>query len=168
MADCSKIKIFLSDVDGVLTDGSMYYTESGDEMKRFHTHDGMAFELLRNAGIKTGIITSEKTKIVERRATKLKVDYLYQGHRDGGKLAAALEICKKEGTTLDEVAYIGDDINCKVLLEAVGFKACPSNVRPEIKAILNIHQIETRGGDGAVREYVEYLLNPETWVQFQK
>lgn len=155
----AKIKLFLTDVDGVLTDGSMYYTESGDEMKRFHTYDGMAFELLRIAGLKTGIITSENTKLVERRALKMKVDYLYQGHRDGGKLAVAKEICKKEGITLNEVAYIGDDLNCKALLEAVGFKACPLNARSEIKTIKDINILNTKGGDGAVREWVELLLN---------
>lgn len=155
----NKIKLFLSDVDGVLTDGSMYYTESGDEFKRFHTYDGMAFELLRNAGIKTGIITSENTKIVERRAAKMKVDYLYQGKRDGGKLTAALEICKKEGITLEEVAYIGDDLNCKELLEAVGRAACPANARPEIKLIPEIYLLSTKGGDGAVREWAELILN---------
>ena len=85
MTSKNSIKLFLSDVDGVLTDGSMYYSEMGDEMKRFHTYDGMAFELIRKAGIKTGIITSEKTKIVEKRAQKLKLDYLYQGKKDGGK-----------------------------------------------------------------------------------
>ncbi|MEZ4900552.1 MAG: HAD family hydrolase [Spirosomataceae bacterium] len=106
------VKLFLTDVDGVLTDGSMYYTESGDEFKRFHTHDGMAFELLRKAGIKTGIITSENTQIVARRAAKIKADFLYQGQRDGGKLAAAQEICHELGIHLSEVAYIGDDINC--------------------------------------------------------
>lgn len=155
----TKIKLFLSDVDGVLTDGSMYYTESGDELKRFHTYDGMAFGLLKQAGIKTGIITSENTLIVERRAAKLKVDYLYQGHRDGGKLTAALEICTKEGISLDEVAYIGDDINCKALLEAAGYKACPANARPEIKAIPGILCLSTKGGDGAVREWVDIILN---------
>jgi YrbI family 3-deoxy-D-manno-octulosonate 8-phosphate phosphatase len=102
------IKLFLTDVDGVLTDGSMYYTESGDEIKRFHTHDGMAFELLRNAGIKTGIVTSENTQIVARRAAKIKADYLFQGKRDGGKLAVAQQICAEMGISLSEVAYIGD------------------------------------------------------------
>ena len=106
------IKLFLSDVDGVMTDAGMYYTESGDEFKKFNTHDGMAFQLLREAGIKTGIITTENTKIVERRAAKLKVDYLYQGKGFGNKLQAAKEICEKENITLQEVAYIGDDINC--------------------------------------------------------
>ncbi|WKK67355.1 KdsC family phosphatase [Lutimonas zeaxanthinifaciens] len=152
------IKLFLTDVDGVLTDGSMYYTENGDEIKRFNTYDGMAFELLRKNGIKTGIITSENTKIVERRAIKMKVDYLYQGQRDGGKLACALEICEKEGIGLDKVAYIGDDINCKELLEKVGFKACPENSRETIKNIVGIQLLKTKGGDGAVREWVEILL----------
>jgi 3-deoxy-D-manno-octulosonate 8-phosphate phosphatase (KDO 8-P phosphatase) len=153
------IKLFLTDVDGVLTDGSMYYTESGDEMKRFHTYDGMAFELLRKAGVKTGIITSENTKIVERRALKMKVDFLYQGHRDGGKLEAAKEICAKEGILFSEVAYIGDDINCKALLEAVGYKACPANARKEIQEIQGITILATKGGDGAVREWVEKILS---------
>lgn len=153
-----KIKLFLSDVDGVMTDAGMYYTENGDEFKKFNTHDGMAFELLRNAGIKTGIITSENTQIVTRRATKLKVDYLYQGKRDGGKLGAAKEICTKEGIDLSEVAYIGDDINCLELLNHVGIAACPSNAVTTIKNIPNIIQLKTAGGSGAVREFVELIL----------
>ncbi len=153
-----KIKLFLSDVDGVLTDGSMYYTENGDEIKRFHTYDGMAFNLLAKAGIKTGFVTTEVTKMVERRAQKLKIDYLYQGRRDGGKLNAALEICEKEGITLDEVAYVGDDINCIDLLSKVGLPACPQNARPEVKALPGIRILDTPGGSGAVRELVDWLL----------
>ncbi|MCU0339536.1 MAG: HAD-IIIA family hydrolase [Spirosomaceae bacterium] len=156
----TNIKLFLTDVDGVLTDGSMYYTENGDEFKRFHTHDGMAFELLRNAGIKTGIITSENTQIVARRAAKIKADFLYQGHRNGGKLAAAREICTRLGISLQEVAYIGDDINCLELLQAVGVAACPANAVTAVKNIENIIWLEKRGGEGAVREFVEMILNP--------
>lgn len=152
------VKLFLSDVDGVLTDGSMYYSEFGDEMKRFCTYDGMGFELIMKKGIKTGLITSEKTKIVERRAKKLKVDYLFQGKRNGGKLEVVKSICEKEGYTLDEVAYIGDDINCKELLEAIGFKACPFNARKEIKNINGITILNASGGDGAVREWAEIIL----------
>ena len=100
----AKIKVFLSDVDGVMTDAGMYYTESGDEFKKFNTHDGMGLKLIQQSGIKTGIITTENTKIVERRAAKLKMDYLYQGQGFGGKLAAAKEICAKENITLAEVA----------------------------------------------------------------
>ena len=153
-----KIKLFLSDVDGVMTDAGMYYTESGDEFKKFNTHDGMAFQLLREAGIKTGIITTENTKIVERRATKLKVDYLYQGKGFGNKLQAAKEICEKENITLQEVAYICDDINCIELLQSVGVAACPNNSVKSVKQINGIIQLGKSGGDGAVREFVEMIL----------
>lgn len=154
-----EIKLFLSDVDGVLTDAGMYYTESGDELKKFSTHDGMGFELLRNQGIKTGIITSENTSIVSRRAKKLKVDYLYQGKKHGGKLEAAKEICKELGIELNQLAYIGDDINCKELLQSAGLAACPANALPTIKNIPGIIHLKKEGGSGAVREYVEnYIL----------
>ena len=154
-----KIKLFLSDVDGVMTDAGMYYTESGDEFKKFNTHDGMAFNLLKAAGIKTGIITTENTKIVERRAAKLKIDYVYQGAGFKGKLAAAEEICAKENISLNEVAYIGDDINCIQLLEAVGLAACPANSTKKVKAIKGIIILQTKGGEGAIREFVDnYIL----------
>jgi len=154
-----EIKLFLSDVDGTLTDAGMYYGENGEEFKKFNTHDGKGFELLKKAGIKTGIITSENTKIVENRAKKMKVDYLYQGLEHKGKLEIAKEICKKENITLDEVAYIGDDINCKELLESVGICACPNDSLEEIKNISNIIKLSKNGGDGAVREFTGILLN---------
>jgi N-acylneuraminate cytidylyltransferase len=153
-----KIKLFLSDVDGTLTDAGMYYGENGEEFKKFNTHDGKGFELLRKAGIKTGIITSENTKMVENRAKKMKVDYLYQGLEHKGKLEIVKEICKKENISLDEVAYIGDDINCKELLQSVGLAACPKNALDEIKQILNIIQLSKKGGDGAVREFINIIL----------
>lgn len=153
-----EIKLFLSDVDGVLTDAGMYYSENGDELKKFNTHDGKGFELLRNANIKTGIITSENTKIVERRAKKLKVDFLYQGKEHGGKLEATKAICKDLGITLDAVAYIGDDVNCFELLSNVGLAACPSNAVDKIKSIPNILILNTKGGEGAVREFVNKII----------
>ena len=152
------IKLFLCDVDGTLTDGGMYYSENGDELKKFNTRDGMGFQLLREAGIKTGIITSEDTKIVENRAKKLKVDFLYQGKRNGGKLAVAKEICEQLGITLDEVAYIGDDVNCVELLEAVGVKACPADACEEVQAIPGIHVMTRKGGEGCVREFINILF----------
>lgn len=153
-----KIKLFLSDVDGTLTDAGMYYDIHGNELKKFNTHDGKGFELLMNVGVKTGIITSENTKIVENRAKKLKVDYLYQGLEHHGKLAIAKEICEKENITLEEVAYIGDDINCKELLENVGVAACPSSSLNEIKEMSSIINLTKAGGDGAVREFIELLI----------
>ncbi len=150
------IKLFLTDVDGVLTDAGMYYTESGDEFKKFNTHDGMGIKLLMQQGIKTGFITSETTRIVERRAAKLKVDYLYQG--TWKKLEAALEICAKENISIKETAYIGDDINCIELLSNVGLAACPANALPKVKAIPNIIHLEKKGGEGVVREFAELIL----------
>ncbi|MBW5289994.1 MAG: N-Acetylneuraminate cytidylyltransferase [Candidatus Ruthia sp. Asou_11_S2] len=154
----NKIKLFLSDVDGTLTDAGMYYGENGEEFKKFSTHDGKGFELLKNVGIKTGIITSEKTKIVENRARKLKVDYLYQGVEHGEKLQVVKEICKIENITLDEVAYAGDDINDRELLEKVSVSACPKNAVDAIKCIPNIIQLKRTGGYGAVREFIEIIL----------
>lgn len=152
-----QIKLFLSDVDGTLTDGGMYYSEKGDELKKFNTRDGMGFQLLREAGIKTGIITSENTEIVANRAKKLKIDFLIQGKRDGGKLAAAQEICSQLGITLNEVAYIGDDINCRELLEAVGVAACPADANTIIKNITSIQIMSHNGGEGCVREFINIL-----------
>jgi len=154
-----KIKLFLTDVDGVLTDAGMYYSENGDELKKFSTHDGMGLQLIKSKGIKTGIITSENTKMVERRFNKLKLDYLYQGKREGGKLASAQEICSKEGITLNEVAYIGDDINCLDLLSAVGLAACPANALDAVKNIPSILQLKKKGGEGCVREFIELILS---------
>lgn len=152
-----KIKLFISDVDGVMTDAGMYYSESGDELKKFNTHDGMAFQLLRDANIKTAIITSEKSRIVTNRAKKLKVDFVYQGKKHKGKLDAAKEICKLLNIKIDEVAYIGDDINCFELLNQCGLKACPSNAVLKIKQIPNIICLKSKGGNGAVREFLEYI-----------
>ena len=154
----TKTKLFLSDVDGTLTDAGMYYDVNGNELKKFNTHDGKGFELLRKAGIKTGLITSENSKIVENRAKKLKVDYLYQGVEHGGKLEVAKKICDIEGITLDEVAYIGDDINCYELLFSVGLSACPNNSLSKIKEMYNIIHISKNGGAGAVREFIDIIL----------
>lgn len=152
------IKLFLCDVDGTLTDGGMYYSENGDELKKFNTRDGMGFQLLREKGIKTGIITTEDTRIVENRAKKLKVDYLRQGKRDGGKLAVAEEICRDMGITLTDVAYVGDDVNCIELLSAVGVAACPSDANEKVKSLPCIKILQKNGGDGCVREFIEMFL----------
>lgn len=152
--DYSKIKLVISDVDGVLTDGGMYYSENGDELKKFNTRDGMAFQLLREHGIKTAIITSENTKMVEHRAQKLHIDFLKQGKRNGGKLEAAKEICKELGITLSEVAFVGDDINDIELLERVGFAFCPSDAVEKVKKINKITVLSTKGGEGVIRDII--------------
>lgn len=153
------IKLFVSDVDGTLTDAGMYYGNNGEEFKKFNTHDGKGFELLKMKNIKTAIITSEQTDIVIKRAQKLKIDFLYQGLSNKSKFSAILEICEKLNITSDQVAYIGDDINCFEALENVGIAACPKNSQKAIKKIPNIIHLKSKGGKGAVREFIdEYIL----------
>lgn len=156
--DYSRIKLVISDVDGVLTDGGMYYSENGDELKKFNTRDGMAFQLMRERGIKTAIITSENTKMVERRAAKLHIDYLMQGKCNGGKLEAANEICEKMGINLSEVAFVGDDVNDIELLEEVGFAFCPSDAAETVRKLGRIIILSTKGGEGVIREIISNIL----------
>lgn len=159
LTNVKKIKLFLTDVDGTLTDGGMYYSENGECLKKFNTKDGMGFQLLREAGVKTGIITSETTNIVQQRASKIKADYIIQGKSHSGKLAAAEDICRQEGIGLCEVAYIGDDINDIELLEAVGLKACPADASISVKSINGIRILSKNGGDGVFREFVDSYLS---------
>lgn len=156
------IKLFLTDIDGTLTDGGMYYSENGDELKKFNTRDGMGIALIRMAGIKVGIITSEDRELNLRRAEKLKVDFLRQGKSNGGKLAVAEEIASEMGITLQNVAYIGDDVNCIELLSEVGLAACPSDANEKVKTIQGINIMERKGGEGCVREFIDnYILCDE-------
>jgi N-acylneuraminate cytidylyltransferase len=155
--ELADIKLFLSDVDGVLTDGGMYYSENGDELKKFNTRDGMAFQILKEKGIKIGLVTSENTKIVENRAKKLKMDYLIQGKAFGGKLEAVKALCTKENIKLSEVAYVGDDLNCIDLLSSVGFAFCPKDACTKIIDIKNIKVVNKNGGDGVIRNIIDYL-----------
>jgi len=150
------IKLFATDVDGTLTDGCMWYADNGLELKKFNFRDGHGFQLLREAGIKTAIITSENTPIVQKRADKLKVDYLSMGNHD--KLSYMKTLCADLGIDLSEVAYIGDDVNDAKLLAAVGYAACPNDAHPDIKKIKNIKILSQNGGNGAVREFVDKLL----------
>ena len=151
------IKLFATDVDGTMTDGCMYYAENGIELKKFNFRDGHGFQLLREAGIKTAIITSENTAIVKKRADKLKVDYLSMGNHD--KLAYVKNLCSELGITLAEVAYIGDDINDAELLKGVGFAACPADAHQSIKNIPQITILSQNGGHGAVREFIDSFFD---------
>ena len=153
------IRLFLTDVDGTLTDGGMYYTADGDVMKKFNSRDGMGLQLLQKAGIKTGIITSEDTQLVRRRAEKLGLDFLVQGKRNGGKLAACADICENLAISLDEVAYIGDDVNCIELLGAAGLRACPADAVARVKALPGILVMNLKGGEGCVREFADLILS---------
>jgi 3-deoxy-D-manno-octulosonate 8-phosphate phosphatase (KDO 8-P phosphatase) len=149
------IRLFASDVDGVLTDAGMYYSESGDEWKKFNTRDGMGIKLLQQAGLITALITQEQTKLVLRRAEKLAIPEVHQGVRD--KLAVLRELVAKHGLTLGEVAYIGDDINDLQALQAVGFSASPADGLPSV--LKAVHYIcKKKGGEGAVREVADLIL----------
>lgn len=149
------IRLLAMDCDGVLTDGGMYYSEKGDELKKFNTKDGMGIALLRKAGIKTAIITGEDTQIVSDRAKKIKVDYLYQGVKD--KLSVLEDIVQKEGISMEEVAYIGDDINDVACLEEAGMGITVRNATEAAKNAADL-VMKSGGGEGAVREAIEYIL----------
>lgn len=152
------IRLLLTDVDGTLTDGGMYYTDQGDAMKRFNARDGMGLQLLQRAGVKVGIVTSETTGIVQARARKLGLDFLAQGARDGGKVEAAREICSKMGIGMEQMAYIGDDVNCLDMLRAAGLPACPCDAAPQVLELPGILVMTRKGGDGCVRELCDKLL----------
>lgn len=150
--DFSNIKLFFTDVDGCLTDGGMYYSENGDELKKFNTRDGKAFQLLREQGIKTGIVTSESVELNVRRAQKLKLDYVEIGCKN--KLEKVQSIANEMGISMSEVAYVGDDINDVDVIKIVGFGCCPSDAVVEVKNVAK-YITKTRGGEGVIREVVE-------------
>lgn len=152
------IKLFITDIDGTLTDGGMYYSENGDELKKFNTRDGMGIQMLREAGVKTAIITSEVRELNRRRSEKLKIDFIRQGKANGGKVAVAEEITKEMGISMQEVAYIGDDVNCLDLLSRVGLAACPADASAKVKNLPGIAVMTKKGGEGCVREFIEFIL----------
>lgn len=149
------IRLILTDIDGVWTDGGMYYDQHGNELKKFHTYDGAGVSLAHKNGIPVGILTGENTEIVKRRAEKLEVDYLFQGVKD--KLAIAQNLVKELGISMAQVAYIGDDLADIPLLKAVAYSAVPNNAPSYVKQYANTH-VSKSGGEGVFREFVEILL----------
>lgn len=150
------IKMVLMDCDGVLTDGGMYYTEQGDEIKRFNTLDGMGISRLREKGILVGIVTGENRELNMRRAEKLKMDIIRQGVSD--KLVEIKQICSEKGISLDNVLYVGDDINDLEAIKAVGYGCSVANGREEVKLVAK-YVTKTKGGEGAVREIADLIVN---------
>lgn len=147
-----KIQLIILDVDGVLTDGSMYYTEHGDELKKFNTRDGMAVQLLFETGLKVAIISKEKSQITLRRAKKLKINDCFTGIED--KVLTAEKLLDKYGLIWEQVCYIGDDINDIGLLKKVGLSASPSDAVVKVREIV-YYVAQTKGGEGVVRELYE-------------
>lgn len=157
-----KIKLVLTDIDGVWTDGGMYYDQTGNEWKKFNTSDSAGVVFLRLLEIPVGIVTGENTQIVQRRADKLKITLLYMGVMN--KLAVVEKLCDEMQISLQEVAYIGDDLNDAVLLEAVGFSAIPANAPAYMEKFAQI-RLTKSGGEGAFREFVELLLEKENLLE---
>lgn len=152
---CVKIKVVLTDVDGVLTDGGMYYTEKGDVMKKFFVRDGMGVTLLRNNNIPTILVTKENTKMVKQWARRMKVAKLYDGIME--KESILKIICKNYKITTQQIAFIGDDVNDVGLLKAVGLSATPLDGAHEAKRVSD-YICKTKGGNGAFRELVDLIL----------
>lgn len=150
-----KPKLILTDIDGVWTDGGMYYDQTGNEWKKFHTYDSAGVLFAHQNEIPVGIITGEDTEIVARRAAKLKIDYLFQGVKN--KLEMAENLCKELNISLDEVAYIGDDLGDIELLKNVGISATP-NSAPEYVKKYSQMVMTKKGGEGVFREFVEKIL----------
>ncbi|MGP7818043.1 KdsC family phosphatase [Niallia sp. 01092] len=153
-----KIKLIVFDVDGVLTDGRLFIGSDGTEYKAFHTQDGMGISLAHQAGIKTAIITGRKSKAVLKRAEELKIDFVYEGIMD--KLTILYEIIDQIGIDLEEVCYIGDDLNDIPILKTVGFPCAPQNAIDFVKKQAKL-VTKASGGNGAVREMIDFLLKQQ-------
>jgi 3-deoxy-D-manno-octulosonate 8-phosphate phosphatase (KDO 8-P phosphatase) len=150
------VKLVLTDCDGVLTDGGVYYSATGEELKRFNIRDGMGVERLRNlAGIETGIVTGENSPSVVQRAKKLGIVECHLGAKD--KAATVLAILVRRKLRAEEVAYLGDDVNDLPAFAIVGLTSCPSDAIEEVKTVANL-VLEKPGGHGAFREFAEMVL----------
>lgn len=153
------IKLVIMDVDGVLTDGGMYYTETGDQIKKFNTKDGMAIKRSSKLGYQFGIIShSAASQMVKNRAETLEIPHVYVGNES--KLAVLKRWCEELKLNLSEVAMIGDDVNDMEIMNAVGLRLCPVDAVQPIKVVSDI-VLQTQGGKGVVREFVDNYLFPQ-------
>lgn len=150
-----KVKMLITDVDGVLTDGGLYYTADGLVMKKFYVKDGFGSFLLREHGFKVGIITSDKSPMGQVRGARLQFDYVYTGIFD--KHEALHEICEKEGFSPEAVAYIGDDLNDRSIIAEAGFTVAPKDAHSDILAVVD-YISELKGGEGVFREIADAIL----------
>jgi YrbI family 3-deoxy-D-manno-octulosonate 8-phosphate phosphatase len=149
------VRLLCVDVDGVLTDAGMYYGADGEVLKKFNTRDGMGLARLREAGVAVAIISGEDSAIVHARAAKLNIDEVFSGASN--KRVAIDELCARHGLELDEVAFIGDDLNDLSALECVGMACAVADAAEPVQAIAH-YVTQRRGGDGAVRELCEFLI----------
>lgn len=155
-----RIKLLLTDCDGVLNDGGVYYGETGEVLKKFNIRDGMGVERLRNlAGVDTGIVTGERSPSVVKRAEKLKIDELHLGVKD--KLALLAEILERRQLRPEEVAFIGDDVNDVAVLQSIGLACCPADATVWNKKVVH-YCCDTNGGAGCFREVAELIIEAKT------
>jgi YrbI family 3-deoxy-D-manno-octulosonate 8-phosphate phosphatase len=152
------VRLVVLDVDGTLTDGGMYYSAEGDVLKRFYVQDGMGITLLQRAGIEIALLTSENSPIVTARAKKLKITHVILGCQ--AKKKALEELSQKLSIPLEQVAYMGDDVNDEASMQIAGVKVCPGDALPRIQAISD-YVCKRPGGNGAVREFAEMLLKAQ-------
>ena len=151
--------MLVMDVDGTLTDGKIYMSASGELMKAFNIKDGYAIARLKEYGIEPAIITGRESDIVKQRCAELKITELHQGVEN--KLFKLRDICAKKGLTLSQVAFIGDDLNDLPCIQQCGVTACPSDAMIQVKDSVN-YVCDAKGGEGAVREYIDFLLSKQT------
>ncbi len=150
------IRFLVLDVDGVLTDGGMYYTESGDEFKRFNTRDGLGISRLTKSGFSIGLLSSGKNKkLIQSRASLLGVQFVHVGFE--AKFPTLDAWRKKLKLTWEEIAYIGDDVNDLEVISYVGFSACPADATDKVKKAADVI-LKKKGGEGCVREFIERFL----------
>jgi 3-deoxy-D-manno-octulosonate 8-phosphate phosphatase (KDO 8-P phosphatase) len=150
-----KVRLLIMDVDGVLTDAGMYYSESGDELKKFNTRDGHGITLLHAAGVRTAIVTRERTAIVTRRAQKLKIEECHQGILD--KLPVVKDLLARHGLSPAQACYIGDDVGDLEAMRHVAIPVAVADAMPAIKRVAK-YVTKKKGGDGAVRELCDMIL----------
>ena len=148
-------KVVFTDIDGVWTDGGMYYDQTGNEWKKFNTRDSAAILFLRQLDIPIVVITGEDTNIMRKRAEKLKLNFVYHGVKD--KVAVAKSFCETHNIQWSEAAFIGDDLLDIQLLKLVGFSGCPADAPKYIQALVK-KVTSKKGGEGAFRDFVEDLL----------
>ena len=154
-ANLSEIRLLLTDVDGVLTDGRVHFDAAGHEWKSFHVHDGAGMVYWHRAGGLSGFLSGRKGKVVEDRAKELSVHEVWLGHLD--KHTAFDQILARQSLTPSQVAYVGDDLLDLPVLLQVGFSAAPADARPEVRSRVH-HVTRARGGQGVIREVAELLL----------
>jgi len=158
VARAAKVRLFIFDVDGVLTDGSLSYGPEGESMKTFNVHDGLGIKLLQESGVKTAIISARRTPIVQARAKDLGIDFVHQGGHD--KLTPFKALLEQLGLDASQVGFIGDDVVDLPILSRVGFAVSVPNGRPEVHARAH-HITQAAGGRGAVRETCEFVLRAQ-------